>query len=407
MYAGTTYWELVDPEKSALTFQPSPYEESWKPSGFYASEHALFDGSDEVAPQLRYCPHCLKKGLHFAWQQLRWLSECPIHGQELLDRCPCGKRVHYRLSIANNGIGVLCACGELTIGIPAPLNEDEYDSRELFRKHLLQLREEFKRGFCCLRLGSTREDQYELLSTHRLTCNVLRSLVEPAGWHVRCASMEQVSGSNEYPNVGNTIKNWFTGFFNLMADHHTDDQSSEVTRFTAAALQENFFNSDVLPNTQRCLSANGKSVEASSELVRCAAMVFAERTLGGLMRERSYLMQGHKREVRDAIDAHAQPLCLVARNGVYDHSSHFVAYWPNRSSYAANPMYKWVSDLAHYLVVNVFYGPENATRRNSKLSRVLRNERNIDYFRGFDLEWSDAQMDLFPAPRRAVAGARP
>lgn len=57
---------------------------------------ALFDD------ELKYCPECIKKGLHYYYQQLKFENRCHKHNLLLEKGCPfCGKPVPYILEIDN------------------------------------------------------------------------------------------------------------------------------------------------------------------------------------------------------------------------------------------------------------------------------------------------------------------
>ena len=51
------------------------------------------------ASVLRYCPTCIKQGFHSALFQLRWVTACPLHHEDLQDHCPqCGAAIPYELT---------------------------------------------------------------------------------------------------------------------------------------------------------------------------------------------------------------------------------------------------------------------------------------------------------------------
>lgn len=64
-----------------------------------------------TADHLRYCPECIRAGYHSACLQVRWVAQCPIHGQPLLDACPrCGSSLPYTFD-AVHAAAYGCPCG--------------------------------------------------------------------------------------------------------------------------------------------------------------------------------------------------------------------------------------------------------------------------------------------------------
>lgn len=53
------------------------------------------------ANRLRYCPRCISVGYHSFFHQFKDMKVCPIHDIELVDRCPCCRRV-FRYELQNN-----------------------------------------------------------------------------------------------------------------------------------------------------------------------------------------------------------------------------------------------------------------------------------------------------------------
>ena len=73
-----------------------------------------FKGRDSIAKSLlgrmRYCPSCLRVGVHTHAAQQPWIERCPVHGDKHLDACRfCGRRLPI---IAGRGRLLLqCECG--------------------------------------------------------------------------------------------------------------------------------------------------------------------------------------------------------------------------------------------------------------------------------------------------------
>ncbi|MFZ6813357.1 hypothetical protein ACO0K3_02735 [Undibacterium sp. Rencai35W] len=66
-------------------------------------------------PQLRHCMLCLDAGYHTVFHSLKALDKCPIHNEEFVDKCLCGKPFLDRLAgkfISSPGA---CECGKMQL----------------------------------------------------------------------------------------------------------------------------------------------------------------------------------------------------------------------------------------------------------------------------------------------------
>lgn len=64
-----------------------------------------------LKPAIRLCPACIAVGYHSALFSLVLLRRCPIHGCELVDRCPFGHPLSDRLDAAVLQQPAVCDCG--------------------------------------------------------------------------------------------------------------------------------------------------------------------------------------------------------------------------------------------------------------------------------------------------------
>lgn len=64
--------------------------------------------------ELRYCPQCLKAGVHMTYFQFFFVERCPVHGVELRTRCPsCRSPIEYRHGREGCGARFACRCRRL------------------------------------------------------------------------------------------------------------------------------------------------------------------------------------------------------------------------------------------------------------------------------------------------------
>ena len=172
--------ELIDPNRSALDVDEvvrllSP--ENSTQDSLFASAYAVTGNPVEVHSRLRYCPACLDKGFHFAFQQLSWLTQCPIHGESLESRCGCGSRPSYKINCVNRPPRKLCACGEVWLGEIKTLSPQETSRHHTFLKQLYLLKRNLRTGLHCVRIDDTPgPDSDELLATFKLLRHVIHAL---------------------------------------------------------------------------------------------------------------------------------------------------------------------------------------------------------------------------------------
>ncbi|PFH91406.1 hypothetical protein [Bacillus sp. AFS088145] len=61
---------------------------------------------------LRFCEKCLEFGYHSNLHQLRFVTNCPFHDKELIERCPvCFRRYAFNLTNPNLTKPYVCLCG--------------------------------------------------------------------------------------------------------------------------------------------------------------------------------------------------------------------------------------------------------------------------------------------------------
>ena len=69
---------------------------------------------NSIAPELRYCPACLRQGFHAAWFQCTFIERCPFHCLPLRQGCSnCNYRVRYSVDtdMANSPLACpQCQC---------------------------------------------------------------------------------------------------------------------------------------------------------------------------------------------------------------------------------------------------------------------------------------------------------
>lgn len=91
-----TLWDF-DAEKirTALKLSPEDLNQSLTISLISSLEIRWL--TPEMA--LRFCPECINRGYHSVFHQLYALSECPIHGITLTEKCHrCGGKIPYKLN---------------------------------------------------------------------------------------------------------------------------------------------------------------------------------------------------------------------------------------------------------------------------------------------------------------------
>lgn len=61
---------------------------------------------------LRFCPLCIQNGYHSPVHQVRRFDSCPVHGCELLVRCPsCDNSIGFQVPLTQNSVPYGCDCG--------------------------------------------------------------------------------------------------------------------------------------------------------------------------------------------------------------------------------------------------------------------------------------------------------
>lgn len=79
---------------------------------FPVAEKSRFQRDLWTAPDLKYCPQCLKAGAHVTYFQFWFVERCPVHGVTLLSNCPsCRKPAEYRHGRDECCSRFSCACG--------------------------------------------------------------------------------------------------------------------------------------------------------------------------------------------------------------------------------------------------------------------------------------------------------
>lgn len=64
-----------------------------------------------TAPNLRYCPQCLKAGVHVTYFQFYFVERCPVHGAGLRTQCPsCCSSIEYRHGWERCCTRFACSC---------------------------------------------------------------------------------------------------------------------------------------------------------------------------------------------------------------------------------------------------------------------------------------------------------
>ncbi|MCB1997948.1 MAG: hypothetical protein KDG57_19115 [Rhodoferax sp.] len=66
-----------------------------------------------ISPSVRVCRTCMAAGYHSALHSLRLLQTCPIHGDELADRCNCGEPFADDQVVLHHMNAGYCRCGRM------------------------------------------------------------------------------------------------------------------------------------------------------------------------------------------------------------------------------------------------------------------------------------------------------
>lgn len=396
---GQTTNELLSIEKSALSIWPlHPYGHK-STHWLFANSYRLTGSPKEVSRTLRYCPSCLRNGLHFSWQQLSWLETCPIHGEAIQDRCQCDKRLRYVLNSSNRGIGVLCRCGKLELkSRPQWSSAGELDRLKGFEKRLSHLRNVFARPVDLLRLVKHAPDGEELASAFDLTTTLLQSFVGPEATLTTEIGLEVTRYHDDYESVTREIQSWFRGASELVKRNKPRFEYHWQDRYVSGYLQRSLFNADVLVNVGADLRVGSDGRKPDEILVKIGAILFAKKVTQGIIEGRYALNGNHCVNLAELRKRYGRPLCLTTYP---TESSQCAIAYSNAVQGFSSPGYSWVKSLARFLVVHYFYGTKQASRRERLLESALADRQDANYFRCFETFEPGPQMELFgePSPR--------
>lgn len=178
-----TSTHIIDPELSNLdlefTHGPMIRDHDQDPAKLFPKAYCVTDLPEEISTHNRFCPTCLQMGQHFAFQQLSWLTHCPIHEQPLQSHCGCETRPNYRLNGAREW-RELCKCGQIRLRQPVNFNKDEFRRLERFLLQLHFLREQLTPGLVCVRMHpEIRAEKREVFDTYNLLRHILDSATSP------------------------------------------------------------------------------------------------------------------------------------------------------------------------------------------------------------------------------------
>lgn len=361
----------------------------------FARSFSLTDRDDEVCKQLRYCPSCISKGYHFAFHQLSWLANCPIHGAPIKDQCSCSKKVRYALIRSRRPTRQLCACGSLSLGQSPSLSPIEVSRLLWFIRNLETLRHNLSWELCGLRIDTCSPDKEEILTTYKLLRHVLSAMAEyrediAVPDLVNCTLMGFLGSDS-----ASAIDRLFEQYYSVSIPYTPISTNEDRVRSEAVAFFEMHLLGQGARRVARSLfQKNGRETGLCDELVDLATGVTTVRLLSDGYDGRPPVDSNGEPNFNVLAARYGQPVCLLwlrdddrigarafyLKRVALDHSS-----WP-----------AWISGFARYFLSRVVlnrFSPRVILRKLAQAEELQR------YRNGFafpsEVTNSTTQLDLF------------
>ena len=394
--------EITDPESSRIDLEgvlgPMIRDDYPDPARFFPKTYCVTELPQELCTHNRFCPTCLEKGQHFAFQQLAWLSHCPIHEQRLQSQCGCKNRPRYRLNCARDW-RELCKCGQVRLSKPENFDDKECRRLEAFRIHLGLVRERLAAGLLCIRAHpNNRARKREVFDTYSLLRHVLDSLVVPF-WHERqsCFWMREIPIDMIEHGVEAAIDALFEQYF----VNTLEERQSLRKKYRDQAELVSFLELHLLGNSgnKHLLTMTGLNRDLSPEAKDYARLISTMRFLEAAQAWQIEpgpgfsLLEQFGEQFGSPIGFILMPTEAGAPPTAFCHLPTF-ADRPNES--------RWTEDLARFLVKHVYFDnlPPSVVERH--LDNVINQRIEEARFAPTLPESSSEQLDLFETLRTRV-----
>ena len=397
--------DIIDPESSSLdlfgSLGPMIRDEYGPrdPARLFPKTYCVTDLPQELCTHNRYCPTCLEKGQHFAFQQLAWLSNCPIHDEPLQSQCGCKNRPRYRLNCARDW-RELCKCGQVRFSKPENFTYEEGRRLDSFLLRLYFVREQLAPGLVCIRAHpEERAKKREVFDTYNLLRHILDSATngfllyrEPGFW------MRRIPIDMIEDGVEAAIDALFEQYF----VNTVEEGQNLRKKYRDQAELVSFLELQLLGSggNKHLLTMTGLKQDLPPEVKEYARLIATMRFLEAAREWKIEFGYGNKLLEKFG-EQFGTPLGFILLPTVLGDPP---AAFCHRPTYADRPNEsRWTEELARFLVKQVYFRklPPIAVERH--LDGVMAQRYAQAQFAATLPESSSEQLDLFETLRTRVA----
>jgi len=347
--------ELVDSAESSLNAELLAQRlgpERIHHDELFANYYRVTDIEGEIERKFRYCSMCLRKGYHFAFQQLSWLSHCPVHEQPIFDHCGCKKRPGFVLNQVSRPPGQLCGCGELQLGKDCNFTSIESSRLEAFLAQLQVLRDNLAMGLCSIRTSYSQPDAKEILDTYKLIRHVFSGLT---------LFPRHFGGS---PNVEvrwlkflqedplSVIDRLFEQYFSETgAKGHWDAAETRRHCDIVGMLELQLLGRDARCAASSVFQKNATEDKLDDATLTYAIAVTTMRVLEEAHKLEMPIRRGHEPKFQDVVKAYGSPTCLLWTPD--DTPVTPQVFWLADRHHDSPSKLPWVDDLARFYLKHI------------------------------------------------------
>ena len=356
--------------------------------------YAISNRPDEVYPFLRYCRSCVDAGYHFAWQQLSWLRKCPIHSEEMRDRCACGKRQIYRLTSGRREPGDLCNCSQLRLARVGRLGVEEIRRKDAFHQGLSDLQRELAYGSSLLRLNTDPPDAAEYVDALRLTRFVVGylSLADMRGGS---EALEMIPMQGALHRFQEWREQLFARFYDAVDQLAEDGHAVDIARNSVAFFEMHLLGRKAKGPAQFLFQEDERAIDRDALALSCAVGVMAFRLIRNALDGNTPTTAQDAPSMNVAAKKLGRPVALLVR--LSDDESNVMAFAMDETAFDLTTKVAWIDDVARFLVTHEYYSrfkPVTLARKLDAAEQEMLERRNCG--RSWDLSVDERQMPLFP-----------